>query len=196
MTHWDQAGKYFKENIEQLGPVFLELKKHDATGLQQAQIDNLHDAWLSEMKDTFSDRLGKDRLYERPCGFITDQQIWMVGVLMKYFIREVMHFEHTDFLTALSCDLGPLMGETGLWLMQNYETRMHDKGNAEKRKKAKVAIELTQEYISNGLDKLGKPTMYNMKNKYCPKKLPNEKRARSDIKFIYSWNHYAPLNWF
>lgn len=148
------------------------------------------------MKDSFSDRLGKDRLYERPSGCITDQQIWMVGVLMKYFMNEVMHFEHEDFLTALSVDLGPLLGETGLWFIHNYEIRQQDKNKTEKRKLAKVAQELISEYMANGLEKLGKLSMYNMKNKYCPKKLPNEKRTRSEIKFIYSWSHYAPLDWF
>jgi len=35
-----------------------------------------------------------------------------------------------------------------------------------------------------------------MRNKYCPKKIPEEKKIRADIPFLYSWNHYAPLKWF
>jgi hypothetical protein len=65
---------------------------------------------------------------------VTDQQIWLIGVLMKYFLKQVMHFEHEDFLTALKIDLGPLLGETGLWALRGYEQRMHEKGCAEKRK--------------------------------------------------------------
>ena len=107
-----------------------------------------------------------------------------------------MHFEHEDFMTALRADLGPLLSETGLWMVHNYEIRQQDKGNAEKRKKVKVAQDLIGEFMANGMEKFSKSSMYNMKNKYCPKKLPNEKKVRADIAFIYSWTHYAPLQWF
>jgi len=40
----------------------------------------MHDAEYAEMKVTFSGALTKDRMYHRPCGFINDQQIWMLGV--------------------------------------------------------------------------------------------------------------------
>jgi len=39
-------------------------------------------------------KLGKDRLYERSCGFVTDQQIWMIGVLINYLLKHVMYFDH------------------------------------------------------------------------------------------------------
>jgi len=44
----------------------------------------------------------------------------MVGVLVKYFVKNVLHFNHTDFITALRVDLGPVLGETGLWAFKNY----------------------------------------------------------------------------
>ena len=37
------------------------------------EIENLHDAYLNELKDQFSAKLGKDRMYYRPAGFVTDQ---------------------------------------------------------------------------------------------------------------------------
>lgn len=46
---------------------------------------NIHDAEIEEMKVNFSTALGKDRLYHRPCGFLNDQQIWLLGVLLNYF---------------------------------------------------------------------------------------------------------------
>ena len=195
VTYFDNMTKFFKENFDELAPVFTELKKHES-GLDRKQIENLHEAYLSELSDSFSARLGKDRLYERACGFVTDQQIWLIGVLMKYFLRQVMHFEHEDFLTAMKVDLGPLLGETGLWALKGYEQRMQEKGNAEKRKKAQVAQDLIQEYLTNGFEKLGKTSIYNLKNKYCPKKVPGAKKVRAAIPFLYSWNHYAPLVWF
>jgi hypothetical protein len=113
-------------------------------------------------------------MYYRPAGFVTDQQIWMVGVLAKYFLKSVMHFSHDDFMTALKIDLGPILGECGLWVLKNYEMRMADKGRDEKKKKARNAIELINEYLEHGFDNLGKLAKYNMKNKYSPKKLPEQ----------------------
>lgn len=48
---------------------------------------NLHEAYVNEMKNSFSVALNKDRLYMRPVGYLMDQQIWMVGVLSKYFVK-------------------------------------------------------------------------------------------------------------
>jgi hypothetical protein len=59
-------------------------------------------------------KLRKDRLYERACAFVTDQKIWMIGVLMNYLLKHVIYFDHQDFLTAFKVDLGPILGETGL----------------------------------------------------------------------------------
>lgn len=53
-----------------------------------------------------------------------------------------MHFSHDDFQTAFKVDLGPLLGEAGLWALKNYEERMSIKGNNDKKKKARCAIDL------------------------------------------------------
>ncbi len=107
-----------------------------------------------------------------------------------------MHFEHDDFMTALRVDLGPLLGEAGLWALKNYENRMADAGKDEQKKKARNAIDLITEYLENGLDNLGKLTKFNLKNRYGPKKLPAQVVDRDSIAHIYSWTHYAPLSWF
>ena len=36
------------------------------------EIENLHDAYLSELQEGFSTKLSKDRMYNRAAGFITD----------------------------------------------------------------------------------------------------------------------------
>ena len=135
-------------------------------------------------------------MYYKPAGFVTDQQIWMVGILCKYFLRSVMHFSHEDFLTAMKVDLGPILGETGLWALKAYEQRMADKGKDDKKKKARCAQDLISEFIENGFENLGKLSKYNIKNRYGPKKLPAQVVTRESIKHLYSWNHYAPLQWF
>lgn len=107
-----------------------------------------------------------------------------------------MHMNHEDFMTAFNVDLGPLLGETGLWALKNYEQRMADKGKDEKKKKARVAHDLLSEFLENGWDNLGKISKYNLKNRYGPKKLPDQQVKREDIANIYSWCHYAPQQWF
>ena len=52
----------------------------------------------------------------------------MLGVLTKYFIKQVLNFSHNDFLTAVRVDLGPILGETGLWALKSYQQRQADKG--------------------------------------------------------------------
>lgn len=32
-----------------------------------------------------------------------------------------------------------------------------------------------------------------MANKFSPKKMPDRKQNRKDVKHLYSWTHYAPL---
>jgi hypothetical protein len=47
----------------------------------------------------------------------------MVGVLVRYFVKQVLHFDHTDFLKAVKEDIQPLLGELGLWALTNYSMR-------------------------------------------------------------------------
>jgi hypothetical protein len=36
------------------------------------EVIKLHEAFVNEIKSSFSAALGKDRLYQRPCGFMQD----------------------------------------------------------------------------------------------------------------------------
>mmetsp|Transcript_41936 Transcript_41936/g.40254 ORF Transcript_41936/g.40254 Transcript_41936/m.40254 type:complete len:145 (+) Transcript_41936:729-1163(+) len=138
----------------------------------EQEVVNLHEAYVNEMKNSFANGLSKDRLYFRPAGFIKDSQIWMVGVLRKYFVKQVLRFSHRDFLKSMKEDLGPVLGEIGLWVLTNYSNKMKDKGKLEERKQAQVAIEIIRNYLENGLDYLGKENKYHFINKYSPKKCP------------------------
>lgn len=46
-----------------LSPVFQEIRKPPADLNGKEQIQNLHDAYLSELKEGFSSKLEKDRMY-------------------------------------------------------------------------------------------------------------------------------------
>ena len=89
-----------------------------------------------------------------------------------------------------------MLGKTGLWVLKNYEQRMAAKGKEDKKKKARCAIDLLSDYLENSWNNLGNIKKYELKNRYGPKKLPDQAVTRESIRHIYSWNHYAPLAWF
>ena len=99
------------------------------------EVIKLHEAYVNEIKTSFSAALGKDRLYQRPVGFMQDQQIWMIGVLVRYFVKQVLSFDHPDFMKAMKEDINPLLGELGLWALTNYSMRQKEKGKADKKKR-------------------------------------------------------------
>ena len=142
------------------------------------------------------DALGKDRMYKRPCGAVTDQQIWMLGVLTKYFVNKVIRMDCSDFVRAMKVDMGPMLGNTGLWALKNYQEAQTVKGNEEKKKLARAAIDLITKYLETGFDNLGIEKKYNMLNRFGPKKCPDRQVVRGSIPILYSWMHYAPLDWF
>lgn len=196
VTYFEETHKFFCENFDALAPVFTKDRNTPVEMNSRKEIENLHEAYITELKEGFSSKLSKDRMYQRPAGFVTDQQIWLIGVLVKHFLRKVLHFSHEDFMTSLQVDLGPILGETGLWVLRNYELRMSDRGFDEKKKRARVAIDLISDWLENGVANIGKAAKYNLKNRYSPKKLPDQAVVRADVPMIYSWSHYAPQTWF
>ena len=73
VTHFETMDKFFKDNFDICKPIFAEIRPPPAELTGRKEIENLHDAYLSELKETFSAKLDKDRMYQRPAGFITDQ---------------------------------------------------------------------------------------------------------------------------
>ena len=196
VTFFDQMHRFFCENYEVLAPVYIEMKKPPSSVNveKREDIENMHKGYVDEMKTTFSNALGKDRMYHQPCGYIEDKQIWMVGTLLKYAIHKALHFNHRDFITAVAADLSPLMGHTGLWVAQQYQARQLEKGNEELKKKARVFVGIIENYMENGLDQLGDEKKYHRMNKYSAGKLPEQAVKRSEC-VVYSWSHYAPAKW-
>jgi hypothetical protein len=86
----------FKENYDILSPDFIEKNKNNpmASEGKKEDILKLHEGYVGEMKNSFSSALGKDRLYMRPAGFIMENHLWLLGVLRKYFVSQVLHFSH------------------------------------------------------------------------------------------------------
>ena len=75
VTFYDQLHEYFKDNLAALGPVFCEIRNPPETvdRNDQIQLENLHEAMINDQKQQFMAALGRDRMYKRPCGAVTDQ---------------------------------------------------------------------------------------------------------------------------
>ena len=119
-TMFDEAITFFKQHYAILAPIYVASKKLpiEVTPETEQDILNMHDANINELKSSFSTALGKDRMYHRPCGFLNDQQIWMLGIQTQYMLNSVLRFSHKDFLKALRVDLGPVLGDTGMWSLK------------------------------------------------------------------------------
>jgi len=128
--------------------MYMELNKpNESISIDdENEMINLHKGYTDELKATFSNALAKDRMYHKASGFIEDQQIWLMGVLLKYAINKVLHMNHQDFLAALRCDLCPLLGDTGMWMVQQYKSRQVERGNDEKKKKARTLIDILENF--------------------------------------------------
>ena len=92
---------------------------------------------------------------------------------MKYLVKNVLRFGHKDFMHAIKVDLGPILGETGLWALKNYQTQQGEKGNEEKKKMVRTAVDLISKYLESEFDVLGKEVKYNLTNRFGPKKCPD-----------------------
>lgn len=107
-------------------------------------------------------------------------------------LDNVLRFDHADFLKAVKYDLGPILGDCGLWCLKSLQDQAKERGDADLKKKFQVASELVEKYLENALDVLGQEKKYYFINKYGPKKCPDLQVRRDTIRHLYSWLHYAP----
>lgn len=63
VTNFEQMNNFFRENFDILSPIFAEIRKPPADLTSRKEIENLHDAYLNELQETFMAKLGKDRMY-------------------------------------------------------------------------------------------------------------------------------------
>ena len=73
VTYFEELTALFKDNFKELAPVWIKSKGVSVDIKEEKDIQNMHEAFIQELKVTFSAALGKDRLYNRPCGFLNDQ---------------------------------------------------------------------------------------------------------------------------
>ena len=163
VTFFDEMVAFFRQNYAELAPLYLKNQnlQIEVNEENEKNILNMHEAWVGELKVGFSTALGKDRLYHRPCGFLNDQQIWMVGVQLEYFTSTVLRYDHTDFLKAVRMDLGPILGDIGLWALKCQQDMAKNRVDKEDKKKLQVAYDLVEKYLDSGLDVLKQEKKYN-----------------------------------
>ena len=74
VTYWDECISFFKANFSELAPAFVKSKSLsiEVNDNTKEDILKMHDAFIGELRNQFSNALQKDRLYHRPCGHIND----------------------------------------------------------------------------------------------------------------------------
>lgn len=93
-------------------------------------------------------------------------------------------------------DLGPVLGDLGLWCLKDLLDNAKQRKDPEMKKKIQIVFDIVEKYISDGFAYLGIEKKYYFLNKFGPKKCPTEQIKRDDIRLLYSWDHYAPVEWF
>jgi len=92
--------------------------------------------------------------------------------------------------------MGPVLGDVGLWALNCLLDQAKEQKDTEMKKKLTLCIDIIEKYLDSSFGVLGDEKKYNFMNKFGPKKCPEQRIARSDLKNVYAWLHYAPLQWF
>lgn len=189
VTYFDEVLAFFVDNYSVLAPIYVKSKNLpiEVNAETEKDIKNMHQAYIAELKVNFSAALGKDRMYHRPCGFINDQQIWMVGVQINFMVNQALRFSHKDFVKSLILDLGPVLGDLGLWSLKCLQDVAKDKKDNDLKKKIQVCCDIVEKYLESGLEAFKDEKKYNFLNKFGPKKFPDLQISRDSIKNMYSW---------
>ena len=108
----------------------------------------------------------------------------------------MLRFDHKDFIKAVKADLGPVLGDLGLWVLRQLQDQAKAKKDVELKRKYAVLIDIVEKYLDGGLEILGVEKKYFFANKYGPKKCPDQQKKRSDERHLYTWSHFAPQGYF
>ena len=94
----------------------------------------------------------------------------MVGVQLQFMINQALRFDHKDFVKALQLDLGPILGDLGLWSLKCHQDIAKEKKDNDLKKKIQICIDIVEKYLDKGLDAFEDEKKYNFLNKFGPKK--------------------------
>jgi hypothetical protein len=102
-------------------------------------------------------------------------------------INSALRFSHKDFVRSIKLDLGPILGDLGLWSFKCLQDVAKEKGDNELKKKIQTCCDIVEKYLENGLEVLGDEKKFNFMNKFGPKKCPDAQVHRDSLKNMYSW---------
>lgn len=147
------------------------------------EVNNLHDMMCKELMTKFSEAMTKDRMYKNAPAFINEGMIWMFRPLSHYFVEQVLHFSHKDFLIAVEDDLPPMISYVGLWVLSNWSARAELAKDKDLKKRIKTASDIISKIIDKGMEYFEKESKYHLMNKFSPKKLPEKALSRVEVDF-------------
>ncbi|CAI2368363.1 unnamed protein product [Moneuplotes crassus] len=183
-TSFQELQDYFKKNIDVLKGEFLKRKHNEDLKIDSdEEILNLHDAYITEHMNKFSNAMRKDQLYKRAPAYMNDGLIWMMKVLKNYMLDTVLRYDHKDFLDAVESDIPPLISEVGVWLFENEVERQKELGDKEAVKKARTCLEIIKKILKDGIEYFTKEGKYHLMNRYSPKKCKDEQKKREEVQF-------------
>jgi len=196
-TSFQEHQDFFNKNIDALKDTFIKRKHYEEMKLDtNEKILNLHDVYVKDLMNKFTDAMRKDQLYKRATAFMNDGLIWMMKVLKLYMADTVLRFNHADFLTAVKDDIPPLVSEVGIWLFEVAVAREKELGNKDKMKQYKTCLDIINKIMEKGIEYFHKEGKYHLMNKYSPKKCPDQHISRNDLKILYSYKNYARPEYF
>ena len=196
-TSFQELIEFFKKNVTELRDHFLKRKHSEELKLDsEEEVLNLHNAYVNEMMNKFTNAMRKDQLYKRATAYMTDGLIWMMKVLKIYMVEKVLRFNHEDFLKAVRDDIPPLISEVGIWLFEVAISREKELGNKDKMKQYKTCLDIIKKILDKGIDYFSKEGKYHLMNKYSPKHFPDEQIRRIELKFVYSYKNFARPEYF
>lgn len=138
-TSFQELQDFFKKNTEVLRDEFLKRKNYEELKIDSdEEIMNLHEAYINELMNKFTNAMRKDQLYKRATAYMTDGLIWMMKVQKLYMVDTVLRFNHEDFLTAVRDDIPPLISEVGIWMFENAISREKELGDKNRMKQYKT----------------------------------------------------------
>jgi len=62
--------------------------------------------------------------------------------------------DHADFMIALRTDLGPVLGDVGLWSLNALLQDAKDTGDKDAKRKLTAAIDIVENYLEHGFELL------------------------------------------
>jgi hypothetical protein len=128
---------------------------------------------VNENLSKFGDAMKKDHLYKRAPAFMNNGMIWMMKVQKLYFVNSVLRFNHEDFMKAVTDDLPPLFSHVGLWIVENWLSRVKEVGgDKDLEKKIKTCVDIIKKIDEKGTSYFEKESKYHLANKFSPKKCP------------------------